>query len=142
MGWGMAGVAKVVENMDRSEVLYMASVRGLHNDIMKIYINFGFLGSLIWYAINLIYIPVRFLKEYGKRTATIYMSLILYMFITYLTDNTEGYFVCQITLFLIPIATYWIEKKRMDAGNKKRKHIADQRANHENPESELVYSEA
>lgn len=34
-GWGMAGVAKVVENMDRSEVMYMAAVRGVHNDILK-----------------------------------------------------------------------------------------------------------
>lgn len=44
MGWGMAGVAKVVENLDRSEVMYMAAVRGVHNDILKIYINFGFLA--------------------------------------------------------------------------------------------------
>ena len=68
MGWGMAGVAKVVENMDRSEVMYMAAVRGVHNDILKIYINFGFVGSLIWYALNLIYFPVKFMNEYGKKS--------------------------------------------------------------------------
>lgn len=67
LGWGMAGVAKVVENMDRSEVYYMAAVRGLHNDIMKIYINFGFIGSLLWYAFNLIYIPREYFKKYGKK---------------------------------------------------------------------------
>lgn len=112
MGWGMAGVAKVVENMDRSEVMYMAAVRGVHNDILKIYINFGFVGSLIWYALNLIYFPVEFMNEYGKKAATIYMALILYLFITYLTDNTESYFVCQVALLLIPITEYLKEKNR------------------------------
>lgn len=112
MGWGMAGVAKVVENMDRSEVMYMAAVRGVHNDILKIYINFGFVGSLIWYAFNLIYFPVKFMNEYGKKAATIYMALILYLFITYLTDNTESYFVCQVALLLIPITEYLKEKNR------------------------------
>jgi O-antigen ligase len=112
MGWGMAGVAKVVENMDRSEVMYMAAVRGVHNDILKIYINFGFVGSLIWYALNLIYFPVKFMNEYGKKAATIYMALILYLFITYLTDNTESYFVCQVALLLIPITEYLKEKNR------------------------------
>lgn len=111
IGWGMAGVAKVVENMDRSEVMYMAAVRGVHNDILKIYINFGFFGSLIWYGLNLIYFPVKFLEKYGKRAATIYMALIIYMFITYLTDNTESYFICQVALLLIPITEYIKEKK-------------------------------
>ena len=110
MGWGMAGVSKIVENMDRNEVMYMAAVRGVHNDILKIYINFGFVGSLIWYALNLIYYPVKFMNEYGKKAATIYMALILYLFITYLTDNTESYFVCQVALLLIPITEYLKEK--------------------------------
>lgn len=114
IGWGMAGVAKVVENMDRSEVLYMAAVRGLHNDIMKIYINFGFGGSLLWYAFNLLYVPIKFFERYGKKVATIYMSLILYMFVTYCTDNTEGYFVCQVALILIPITEYLKENHRKD----------------------------
>lgn len=117
-GWGMAGVAKVVENMDRSEVLYMTAVRGLHNDILKIYIDFGFFGSLIWYIINLVYIPVKILKQYGKRPATIYMALAIYMFITYLTDNTEGYNVCQMAFLLIPLAEYWIEKIRNEKVSK------------------------
>ena len=112
MGWGMAGVAKVVENLDRSEVMYMAAVRGVHNDILKIYINFGFFGSLIWYVLNLVYFPVKFMEKYGKKVATIYMALILYLFVTYLTDNTESYFVCQVALLLIPITEYLKEKEK------------------------------
>ena len=108
----MAGVAKVVENLDRSEVMYMAAVRGVHNDILKIYINFGFFGSLIWYVLNLVYFPVKFMEKYGKKVATIYMALILYLFVTYLTDNTESYFVCQVALLLIPITEYLKEKEK------------------------------
>ena len=40
------------------------------------------------------------------------MALILYLFITYLTDNTESYFVCQVALLLIPITEYLKEKNR------------------------------
>ena len=111
-GWGIAGVSKAVENMARSEVLYMTASRGLHNDILEVYINFGFLGSLIWHIINLVYIPVKILKQYGKRPATIYMTLAIYMFITYLTDNTEGYNVCQMVFLLIPLAEYKMEKSK------------------------------
>ncbi|MFR4518892.1 MAG: O-antigen ligase family protein [Fusobacterium sp.] len=110
-GWGIAGVAKAIENMDKSEVLYMVVVRGLHNDILKIYINFGFFMSLMWYIFNLVYIPLQFFKKYGERVSKLYFSLITYMFITYLTDNTEGYFTCQVTLVIIPLAFYLKNKK-------------------------------
>ena len=111
IGWGIAGVSKVIENMNRAEVLYMVTVRGLHNDILKIYINFGFCGSLIWYIFNFIYIPLKFFRNYGKRISTLYLSLIIYMFVTYLTDNTEAYFICQVTLLIIPLAKYSYNKE-------------------------------
>lgn len=106
LGWGVAGTSKVIENLDRAEVLYMQGVRGVHSSILDLYINYGFCGYLIWSIINLIYIPRKFFSFYGKRTATLYISLLIYAFITYLTDNTAGYFVFQVTLLLIPISEY------------------------------------
>ena len=111
VGWGIAGVAKAIENMDRSEVMYMSVIRGMHNDILRIYVDFGFLGSLLWYSFNLIYVPVKLLGKYGKRSATVYMAMILYVFIIYLTDNIQSSYICQISLYLFPLVVYLKEKE-------------------------------
>lgn len=105
-GWGLAGINKVIENWDASEVMYMQSVSGLHNDILSVFITYGFVGSVFWFAFYLIYLPQAFYKRFSKRTATIYMLLIIYLFVTYLTDNTANYFLCQVLLLLIPLAEY------------------------------------
>lgn len=103
LGWGLAGVSKMIENMSRSEVGNMVVVRGLHNDILKIYIDFGFLGSLLWFVYQLLYMPIQLFKKLGKQDATLYLALAIFAFVTYLTDNTENYFVFQSILFLIPL---------------------------------------
>lgn len=113
LGWGIAGVSKVIENWDASEVMYMQSVQGLHNDILKTYINFGAILSFVWFLYNLVYLPRKSYDYFGKKTATILMSFMLYLFVTYMTDNTETYFVCQIFLLLIPLAEYSIRKERI-----------------------------
>lgn len=103
LGWGLAGVSKMIENMSRAEVGNMVVVRGLHNDILKIYIDFGFFGSILWFAYQLLYMPIQLFEKLGKRDATLYVALIIFAFVTYLTDNTENYFVFQVLLFLIPL---------------------------------------
>ena len=104
IGWGLAATTKAMENMTRAEVGNMVNVRGLHNDILKMYIDCGFVGSLIWYMLNLISIPLSILKKFGKKDATLYMALMLFTFISYLTSNIESAFVYQVILILIPLA--------------------------------------
>ena len=60
---------------------------------------------------NLVYLPRKVFDFFGKKSSTVLMSLLLYIFVTYLTDNTEGYFVCQVFLLLIPLASYSVEKE-------------------------------
>ncbi len=112
LGWGLAGTSKVIENMDRGEISYMQSVRGVHSSILDSYINYGFLGYHIWSIIQLVYIPRKFFTLYGKKTATLYISLLLYAYVTYLTDNTEGYFMFQTTLLLVPLSESCEEIKK------------------------------
>ena len=103
LGWGIASVSKTIENMPKDEVGNMVEIRGLHNDILKIYIEYGFFGSLLWYAFNLIYLPAMIYKKIGKYQATTYMCLAIFTFITYLTDNTENYFAFQVIFLIIPL---------------------------------------
>ena len=103
IGWGIAGVAKAIENMPRSEVLYMDSVRGMHNAILGTYVDYGFVGSLLWFLFYLVYVPKKNYDYFGKKSATLYMLLSVYMFITYLTDGTHEYYTCQIIYLLLLI---------------------------------------
>ena len=117
LGWGIAGVSKTIEHMPKEEVGNMVAVRGLHNDILKIYIEFGFIGSLLWYAFNLIYLPTMIYKKIGKYQAKVYMCLAIYAFITYLTDNTENYFVFQVIFLIIPLLSDRKQKNIVENDN-------------------------
>lgn len=66
-------------------------VTGLHNDILHVYIDLGFLGFWIW---SVMHLPVRTAKLYkrqGSGGAIIAMTLFSYILITGMTDNTIYY---------------------------------------------------
>ncbi len=111
-GWGFSSVSRVIENMDLNEVKWMVVVRGLHCDILKQYIEFGFLGFIYWLYFILIHLPNKLYSKFGKNSALVYMVLIIYTFLTYLTDNTEGYFLFQSTLMLLPLANRITESNK------------------------------
>lgn len=103
-GWGFGSVSRVIENMNPNEVKWMVVVRGLHCDILKQYIEFGFFGFIYWLYFTLIHLPNKLYSKFGKNSALMYVVLIIYTFLTYLTDNTEGYFLFQSTLLILPLA--------------------------------------
>lgn len=103
MGWGFASTTKVLENTTRAEVGNMVSIRGLHNDILKIYIDCGFICGIVWYALNLFYIPRKIFSRMGKRAATLYLTLTIFTFICYMTSNIENAFVYQTIYLLMPL---------------------------------------
>ena len=102
-GWGFSAVSRAIENMPVSEVKWMYVVRGLHSDLLKQYIEFGFLGFIYWLYYFLLYLPYKYYKSFNKDAAKIYIVLIVYSFITYFTDNTEGYVLFQSTLLFLPL---------------------------------------
>ena len=103
IGSGVSTTAKMLENMSRDELSYMVNVRGIHNDFLKIYFEYGFFGTLTWLAFFLYYIPFKMNKYYGQKSLRIYILCVAYAFVTYLTDNTEAYPLFQATLFLLPL---------------------------------------
>lgn len=104
LGYGISAVSKMIENWTRADVGNMVNVKGLHNDILKIYIDTGFWGIVGWLTFHYVYLPRKIINRYGKKSATFYMALSIYAVITYMTDNTEGYFVFQVTLFIFAFA--------------------------------------
>ena len=94
----------------------------LHNDILKVFIEFGFPGLMIWSGAQYILFPVLIRKFYDTETAVLYMALMTLMSTTYMTDNTAFYFWCMMALRMIPLS-YGIYRK-----NKTGSEIKEERA--------------
>jgi O-antigen ligase len=85
----------------------------LHNDILKVFIELGALGFTLWAGINYILYPAYWMTRHDTETGLLYMAILCYMTVTYLTDNTAFYFWCCIGLKLIPMSySYRISKAR------------------------------
>ena len=83
----------------------------LHNDILKIFIELGALGFTLWAGINYILYPAYWMTRHDTDTGMLYMAILCYMTVTYLTDNTAFYFWSCIGLRLIPMSySYRISK--------------------------------
>ena len=85
----------------------------LHNDILKIFIELGALGFTLWAGINYILYPAYWMTRHDMETGLLYMAVLAYMTVTYLTDNTAFYFWSCIGLRLMPMSySYRIRKIR------------------------------
>lgn len=79
----------------------MSSVRGLHNDLLRIIIEVGTVVGFIWLVLKIFLIPTVLKKYYGESVVLYYSLLLFYAFIVYMTDNTMGYIVFQTSIFVI-----------------------------------------
>ena len=101
-GLGFEGVTDLV-NMWYQEGLINRAYP-LHNDILKIFIELGALGFTLWAGINYIVYPDYWMKKHNTETGLLYMAILAYMTVTYLTDNTAFYFWSCIGMRLIPMS--------------------------------------
>ena len=101
-GLGFEAVTDLV-NMWHSQGLINRAYP-LHNDILKIFIELGALGFTLWTGINYILYPAYWMRRHDTETGLLYMALLAYMTVTYLTDNTAFYFWSCIGLKLIPMS--------------------------------------
>mgnify|MGYP007047907785 CR=1 FL=1 len=82
-----------------------------HNDILKVFVEMGFPGFLIWSALQYVIYPIFWLKYADAKTAYLYWCILGYMTITYLTDNTAFYFWSTMSLKLVVLAYASFAKK-------------------------------
>lgn len=76
----------------------------LHNDFLKVFIELGFGGLAFWSGIQYLIYPQYWAKRHFPKCAALYFSILSYMSMTYLTDNTAFYFWSSIALRLLPMA--------------------------------------
>ena len=82
----------------------MKQVYLFHNDFLKMYVETGFRGFALWTRVNYLYYPRFWFKKHGFKEGLLYFALIIYMSVTYLTDNTAFYFWVSVGLRLMPTA--------------------------------------
>lgn len=105
IGLGRNSVAHIF-----STQLSYLKVAGVHSDIIKMYVESGFIMFSFWLFYNCIYILSRYKKKFGNKAAVIYFSILIYLFSLYFTDNVENYFVSQVLSITIPL-TYALNAK-------------------------------
>ena len=76
----------------------------LHNDLLRIFIELGALGFTLWAVIHYLLYPTYWMNQHDTETGILYMALLCYMTVTYLTDNTAFYFWSSIGLRVIPMS--------------------------------------
>lgn len=90
-GWGSLSV-----------LISSIGVIGVHSDILRMYFDAGFIGFVVWICYYFYYISA-YLKRKDIYTCKLYLVIMIYTIVTYLTDNTLNYFVFQVVLLSIPV---------------------------------------
>ena len=82
-----------------------------HNDILKVFVEMGFPGFMLWSGIQYVLTPLFWQRYADQQTTLLYLCELGYMTVTYLTDNTAFYFWSTMALRLVTLA-YAMERKK------------------------------
>ena len=82
----------------------------LHNSILQIYIEMGFIGFWIWFGTWLVLNPKMIKRNIGKSTARFYICMIVSMIVICTVDNVMTYPLYQICMFVAVIQHAYKEK--------------------------------
>lgn len=116
-GYGFEYTVALLRGM-RDSGTQIIHVTGVHNDILKQYIELGFFGFFAWMTFIFVAQPLIFKKKYGTEVMNMCMITNLYAWVTYMTDNTIYYFFMSMTLKIILMAVACREIERRErAGN-------------------------
>lgn len=90
-------------------------VLGVHNDLLKVYIECGSIGFIAFIVYHSLYFPIALGKRFGGEAKTIYYLAFTYALITYMTDNTMIYIVFQTVLYLVLVPRTLAREKKVDS---------------------------
>lgn len=104
IGRGIGFITRMMQDFIESGQAVLNAAMSIHNDILARYIELGFFGFLFW-AVYLFYLTPRFIgKRWSTEAMMMSFSALIYCFLTYLTDNTAGYYHINYCLRLFPLA--------------------------------------
>ena len=105
MGIGFGRVSKILE------IVEVTGNRRLHSDVLRFYIELGMPVFLLWCAVTYIFTYNFFRKNYSLSSARVYLAATLFMFVTFLTDNTIEKFCPMIAWHILPLSMILKDKE-------------------------------
>ena len=105
MGHGFESIEYILKNAGDVKVAntYISRMTALHCDYLAMYIQMGFFGYIAWMYYRFIS-TTRFCAKYGRKCMLAWALSMIYLGITYTTDNTSMYFLPCMAQWLIPLA--------------------------------------
>ena len=108
LGLGRGAVSKIL-NTEMTNL----GVGGVHSDLIKIYVENGFILYMWWLWYFLIHNTKKYAKRFNSRSAVVYFGITIYMFVLYTTDNSDSYFACQLLCIILPMTFATNERRRL-----------------------------
>ena len=90
----------------------VVDITAVHNDILKMYVEMGFWGFFVWIMGYYVYQTHWYISRCGELVAVCFMSINIYMLITYLTDNTMFYYWSSMAVRLLPMSYFFVPVKQ------------------------------
>ena len=91
----------------------VVNITAVHNDILKMYVELGFWGFLMWVIGYYVYQTHWFVTRCGEKVAVCFMTINLYMLTSYMTDNNMFYYWSSMSIRIIPLAFFFDPIKQM-----------------------------
>ncbi|MBQ7660922.1 MAG: hypothetical protein IJS44_02570 [Clostridia bacterium] len=85
----------------------VVNITAVHNDILKMYVELGFFGFFVWIMWYYVYQTHWFLTRCGEAVAVCFMTINLYMLVSYMTDNNMFYYWSSMAIRLIPMSFFF-----------------------------------
>ena len=85
----------------------VVAITAVHNDILKLYVELGFWGFLVWILTYYVYQTHWYITRCGEKVAICFMTISVYMLITYMTDNTTFYYWSSMIIRMIPLSFFF-----------------------------------
>ncbi|MBQ7718636.1 MAG: O-antigen ligase family protein [Clostridia bacterium] len=91
----------------------VVNITAVHNDILKMYVELGFWGFLMWIMWYYVYQTHWFLTRCGEKVAVCFITINTYMLVSYMTDNTMFYYWSSMAIRIIPMSFFFDPVKEM-----------------------------
>ena len=101
----------IMENL--LEYLKIETYANLHNDLLKFYIELGFLGLLL-YLVSYYFVLDQINKYFGDRQMRCVLGMLVYSMVLYATDNVSIYLMYLIPFYSVLFAVLSPEKNSYD----------------------------
>ncbi len=114
IGYGFEYTTVILQKVVQTNPDEHIGVFALHNNILTLYIELGFIGFWAWMIYTWIFQLNWMLNHWGEKVAMLFFLCELYIFITYTTDNTLYYYYSSLVLRLMPMGYAFHKRTEQD----------------------------